>query len=212
VSDLPELAALMVTHNHFDHLDGAAMRALPAQVPVVVPKGLGGWCRRRGRERVVELGWWQEADVGGLRVTLVPARHWSRRGLFDTNRTLWGGYVVEGSGCSVYHAGDTASFAGFTMIGRRFPALDAALLPVGGYRPGWFMEHHHLNPEQAGQIFLELGARCLVPMHWGVFQLTDEPLSEPAERIRAWWQREVNDSGRRLGLLAVGETLVLEQP
>jgi L-ascorbate metabolism protein UlaG (beta-lactamase superfamily) len=208
--DLPPVSAVLVTHNHFDHLDADAVRALPAEVPVVVPAGLGRWLRSRGRRGVVELAWWESAQVDGLVVTLVPARHWSRRGVFDTNRSLWGGYVVEAAGQRIYHAGDTAWFDGFAEIARRFPGLLAALLPIGGYQPAWFMERQHLNPEQAGTAFLELGASQLVPMHWGTFQLTDEPLSEPAERIREWWRRQGPGDHRRLRVLAVGETLVLE--
>jgi len=209
-ADLPPVDAVLITHNHYDHLDAAAIGRLPDRVPVVAPSGLGSWLERRGRQRVVELRWWQSVDIDGLCVTMVPARHWSRRGVFDTNRSWWGGYVIEAGGRQVYHAGDTASFGGFAEIGRRFPELDAAMLPVGSYEPGWFMEHYHLNPEQAGAAFLELGARRLVPIHWGTFQLTDEPLCEPADRIRSWWTREGPDDDRRLTLLAAGETVVLE--
>jgi len=210
VADLPDIAAVMVSHNHYDHLDETVIRSLPRMTPVIVPAGMGRWMRRRGRERVIELGWWQNEEVNGLRVTLVPACHWSRRGVFDTNRALWGGFVVEGGGSSVYHSGDTACFDGFTEIGRRFPNLDAAMLPIGGYRPAWYMEHYHLNPEQAGRAFVGLGARRLIPMHWGSFQLTDEPLSEPPERLREWWEREGPNDSRRLHVLAAGKTLSLD--
>ncbi len=206
---LPPVDALLVTHSHFDHLDAAAVRGLSREVAVLVPEGLGRLFQRWGFRRVRELGWWQSAAVGPLAVTLVPARHWSRRGVLDTNRSLWGGFVAAADGVAVYHAGDSAWFDGFAEIGRRFPGLAAAILPVGAYEPAWFMEHNHLNPEQAGRAFLELGARRLVPAHWGTFQLTDEPLAEPAERIRAWWRRAAPDRGRELHLLAVGETLVL---
>jgi L-ascorbate metabolism protein UlaG (beta-lactamase superfamily) len=207
---LPPLAALLVSHNHYDHLDAPSCRAVGREVPVVAPLGLGRWFRRRGHRRVNELGWWESAAAGPLRVTLVPARHWSRRWIADVNRTLWGGFVVEAEGGSaVYFAGDTADFSGFAEIGRRFPGLLAAVLPIGGYRPAWFMEHNHMNPEQAGRAFLALGARHLVPCHWGTFQLTDEPIAEPAERLREWWRRHGPTDGRRLHLAAVGETVVL---
>lgn len=207
---LPALHALLVTHSHYDHLDRGSVLALPRDVVVLVPLGLGRWFRRRGFQRVVELGWWESSACGPLRVTLVPARHWSRRRVGDTNRTLWGGFVVEGAGRSVYHAGDTAWFDGFREIGLRFPGLSAAMLPVGSYEPAWFMENHHLNPEQAGRAFLELGARRLVPMHWGTFRLADEPLVEPVERLRRWWAEDGPAGPRRLDVLRVGETLRLE--
>jgi L-ascorbate metabolism protein UlaG (beta-lactamase superfamily) len=208
LEELPHIDAVLITHNHYDHLDAEACRSVVEDVVFVVPKGLEDWVRRRGRRRIIELEWWETADIGGVTVTLVPACHWSRRGLFDTNRTLWGGYVVEGNGFSLYHAGDSAAFEGFAEIGRRFPRIDVAMLPIGGYEPAWFMEHHHLNPEQAGTAFVELGARRLVPMHWGTFQLTDEPLCEPLERLRSWWSKLDMRDPRGLRTLAVGETLV----
>jgi L-ascorbate metabolism protein UlaG (beta-lactamase superfamily) len=207
---LPEITVALLTHNHYDHLDAGAVRALSPEVPVMAPLGMGRWLRRRGRKRVTELEWWQSVEVDGLEVTLVPSCHWSRRGILDTNRALWGGYVIGCNGQRLYHAGDSAWFDGFREIGRRFPGLLAAMLPIGGYEPAWFMEHYHLNPEQAGRAFCELGARCFVPMHWGAFQLTDEPLCEPADRVRDWWQRQDPGDGRSMSLLEVGETVVLE--
>ena len=207
---LPDIDVIMVTHNHYDHLDAAVFRALPQEIPVVVPMGMGDWMRDRGRGHVIELEWWQKVEVGDFRVTLVPACHWSRRGIFDTNRALWGGYVVEDEGHAVYHSGDTASFEGFAEIGRRFRSLDAAMLPIGAYEPPWFMEHYHLNPEQAARAFLDLGARSLVPMHWGTFQLTDEPLCEPIDRLREWWEHYDPGDPYHLQVLDVGGSLILK--
>lgn len=204
-SQLPDLTAVLVTHNHYDHLDAAAIRAICPSVPIVVPEGLGRWFRSRGR-RAEELRWWQTTRIKGLEITLVPARHWSRRRLRDTNRSWWGGYVIRAGADAVYHAGDTGWFDGFSEIGGRHGPFSAAMIPVGGYDPAWFMEHHHLNPEQAGRAFLELGANLMVPMHWGSFRLTDEPVGEPRERLLAWWKDRDAD---RLADLAVGETVVL---
>jgi L-ascorbate metabolism protein UlaG (beta-lactamase superfamily) len=205
-SQLPEIRAVLITHNHYDHLDGVAIRSLEPTVPVVVPDGLGRWVTRR-RRPVVELDWWQTETVGPLDITLVPARHWSRRWLNDTNHSWWGGYVVRSGDHAVYHAGDTGWFDGFGEIADRCGPLDAAMLPIGGYDPGWFMEHHHLNPEQAGRAFLELGAGIMVPMHWGSFRLTDEPLSEPHARFLEWWAGNPNVVEGRLADLAVGGTV-----
>jgi len=207
IDQLPETSAVLVTHNHYDHLDAGVYRFFGDEVTVVAPLGMGRWMRQRGCTRVIELEWWNQTEVGGLLITLVPACHWSRRGIFDTNRVLWGGYVIEGGGNSFYHSGDTASFEGFGEIGRRFPELDAAMLPIGGYEPGWFMEHYHLNPEQAGRAFLDLGARHLVPMHWGTLQLTDEPLCEPIDRMRSWWQTNGPNNPCQLEVLDVGASL-----
>ncbi len=203
IEQLPPIDAVLVTHSHYDHLDLPTIERVGA--PVVTGLGLERYFRDR-KIFATELGWWSTTTVRGVRVTFVPSQHWSRRGLFDTNRTLWGGFVIEGSRATIYHSGDTAFFGGFAEIGARFPAIDAALLPIGAYDPAWFMEQQHLNPEQALRAFVALGARTFVAMHWGTFKLTDEPLDEPPQRLEA--------ERRRLGLapecvrvLAIGETL-----
>ncbi|HZJ56513.1 MAG TPA: MBL fold metallo-hydrolase [Myxococcaceae bacterium] len=184
VEQLPRIDACLVTHNHYDHLDLPTLRAVAA--PVVA--GLGTRPSLKGLP-CTELAWWDRLHVCGLSVTFVPSQHWSRRGLADVNEALWGGFVIEGGGVRVYHAGDTAYFGGFREIGQRFPPFDAALLPIGAYDPEWFMRPQHMNPEDAVQAFVDLGARRLVAMHWGTFKLTDEPLDEPPRRLRAEWKR-----------------------
>ena len=206
--ELPALTALLVTHNHYDHLDAPSIRALPRELPVFTAAGLGRWFRRRGFREVTEMLWWERASAGPLTVTFVPARHWSRRVIGDTNRSAWGGFVVEDGRRTVYHAGDTGWFAGFAAIAERFPAIDLALLPIGAYAPAWFMEPHHMNPEQALDALSVLRARAMVPMHWGAFQLTDEPLREPLDRLLAAWTLRRPEA--RLQLLAVGETASID--
>jgi L-ascorbate metabolism protein UlaG (beta-lactamase superfamily) len=202
VEALPPIDAQLVTHSHYDHLDRPTLVAVGA--PVLGGQRLGR-CLRCAGLRCTELGWWQAARVGEVRVTFVPAHHWSRRGLFDANRTLWGGFVIQGRSATVYHAGDTAWFDGFAEIGRRFPGLDAALLPIGAYDPAWFMEQQHLSPEQALAALGALGARRLLAMHWGTFKLSDEPLDEPPARLEAERRRLGLPPGR-VRVLAVGET------
>ncbi len=203
VERLPNLDATLVTHSHYDHYDRPSVIA--ARARVLLGTGLG-----RGLPLpVTEMAWWDTQRINDhVRVTFVPSQHWSRRGLFDTNQTLWGGFVIEGSRSRLYHAGDTAYFEGFAGIGRRFPGLDAALLPIGAYDPPWFMERQHMNPEQAVQGFLDLGARRFVAMHWGTFKLTDEPLDEPPRRLRAEWHRRALPDAS-LAVPAIGESVEL---
>lgn len=187
---LPPIDALLVTHNHYDHLDAPSVLALRRDLPVFTPEGLGAWFTRRGFTRVTDLPWWETAALGPITITGVPARHWSRRRWADVNKTHWCGFVLEGGGKTLYHAGDTAFFSGFALVAERFPAIDLALLPIGAYAPPWFMEQHHMNPEQALDAFAALRAKAMVPMHWGSIQLTDEPLVEPMARLeRAWEER-----------------------
>ncbi len=204
-SELPAIAAQLVSHNHRDHLDLPTL----ARVRAPIISGLGHRSLFDAESlSCSELAWWESTNVGPVRVTFVPAQHWSRRGLFDGNRMLWGGFVIEGSSARIYHAGDTAWFAGFAEIGRRFPGLDAAMLPIGAYDPPWFMEKQHLNPEQAIQAFVDLGARSFLAMHWGTFKLTDEPLGEPPVRLDAEWRRRDLPGDRKL-VPANGETIDL---
>jgi len=199
---------VVVSHNHRDHLDAPTIDRLGREPVYVVPAALGRFFRKRGCARVVELGWWETTDVDGLRVTLVPSQHWSQRGLFDRNDTLWGGFVLEGDGKRVYFAGDTAYFGGFRAIGERFPGLDAALLPIGAYEPDWFMRKQHMGPDDALRAFADLGARLLCAMHWGTFKLTDEDLLEPPamlDRLR----REGGFDADAVWVAAIGETRAL---
>jgi L-ascorbate metabolism protein UlaG (beta-lactamase superfamily) len=206
-ADLPALVALLVTHNHYDHLDTPSVRSLRRDLPVFAPAGLGSWFRRRGFANVTEMRWWDRATVGKLAITFVPSRHWSRRYIGDTNRSAWGGFVVQAGATAIYHAGDSGWFDGFAEIGSRCPAIDLALLPIGAYAPPWFMERHHMNPEQAIDALCALRARAMVPMHWGAFQLTDEPLCEPVARLRRAW--DARRPPADLHVLAVGQTLTL---
>ncbi|HTQ77960.1 MAG TPA: MBL fold metallo-hydrolase [Burkholderiales bacterium] len=200
---LPKIDLVLVTHNHMDHMDGPTLRKLGPDPVYVVPRGLGYWFERAGMPRVLEMGWWQQEEVAGMRVTFVPAEHWSRRGLKDINTSWWGGYVLEGGGVRVYHSGDTAWFDGFGLIGERCGPIDAAMLPIGAYEPRWFMKGQHMNPEDAVRAFGALGARRFVAMHWGTFKLTDEDLREPPEFLRRIWTLPAS----RLAIPAIGETL-----
>lgn len=193
LQDLPAIGAVLVSHNHYDHLDLPSCRALAAQPggsPLfVVPLGLADWFRRRGLDRVVELDWWQSHTLAGVEIVLVPAQHWSARGLNDRMKTLWGGFAVFAPDCQLFFAGDTGYSRDFSRIRERFAArqagggFDIALIPIGAYEPRWFMAEQHVNVEEALKIHADLGARRTLGVHWGTFELTDEPLDEPPRQL-----------------------------
>ena len=201
---LPPLDVVTVSHNHLDHLDLPTIKRLGAGPTYVAPIGHERWLRGAGAEKIVELDWWQSTKIGGLEITLVPARHWSMRAPWNRNDALWGGFVYRGAEGAGYHSGDTAYFDGFAEIGRRLGPIDWAMLPIGSYEPRWFMHSQHMNPDDALKAFVDLRARTFVAMHWGTFRLTDEPMGEPAEKIQRLFADARLDP-QRLWLMAVGE-------
>ncbi len=186
-ADLPPIDVVVISHNHYDHLDRATVERLGRTHDpcFFVPLGLARWFRKRGIERVTELDWWEAAAIGPLQVTAVPARHWSRRGLFDGNETLWCGWVVTGAAGRFFFAGDTGYSERFTEIGARFAPIRLAALPIGAYAPRWFMGPQHIDPAEAVQIHRAVGARVSVAIHHNTFQLADDPQEEPSHRLRA---------------------------
>ena len=187
-SQLPHIDLVLISHNHYDHLDEATVRQLlqqPGGPPqFLVPLGLRRWFNARRISGVDELDWWNALKFKSLTATFTPAQHWSGRGLWDRNRSLWGGWRLDGeNGSSFFFAGDTGYSRDFLEIRARLGAVDLTALPIGAYAPRWFMAASHVDPEEAVQMHLDLGARRSVAMHWGTFVLTDEPLDEPPLRL-----------------------------
>ena len=183
---LPTIDAVLISHDHYDHLDWATIVAMRSWKNVfIVPLGIGAHLQRWGipPERIVELDWWQSTRVGTLAVTLVPARHASGRLSAQSDQTLWGGFTLVGDQHRVYYSGDTGLFDGMTEIGRRFGPFDVAMIEAGQYNADW--PDWHLGPEQSVLSAQRVRAKALIPVHWGLFRLAHHGWTEPVERVLA---------------------------
>ena len=210
IAELPPIDIVLISHNHYDHLDAESVKriaAMPQGSPLfLVPMGLKAWFAELGIARVEELDWWQQTRHGDLKVTFVPAQHWSKRTLTDANQTLWGGWVVEGDGLSIIHTGDTGFSQDFRDIGERLGPFDMAFIPIGSYAPRWFMKPMHADVPEAVQIRADLRAARAIGMHWGTFEsLADEPLDEPP-RVLARQREQQGLSADQFDVLKIGET------
>ena len=209
--ELPIPEVVLISHNHYDHLNVESLQLLGQGPLYLTPLGYKDWFKEViPQARVIELDWFEAYTYQNITYRLLPSQHWTKRGLRDTNRSLWGSWLIEGEKEKVFFAGDTGYFLGFKEFGQKFGPIDAAILPIGGYEPRWFMKMHHMNPQEAVQAFLDLKARALIPAHWGVFDLTDEPLDRPAADLN----NAARDSKVALDeiiLLPVGGTWELPQ-
>jgi L-ascorbate metabolism protein UlaG (beta-lactamase superfamily) len=208
VDSLPPITAALVSHAHYDHLDAPTLMQLDRAVPIITPPraalGVGGLADRK----IIELAHWQSIELEGVTISAVPARHFGGRYLADSLLRPAAGFVVQKSGRAAYFAGDTAYFEGFAEIGRRFD-IDLALLPIGAYRPRWLMFASHMGPKQAVKAFEDLGAAYLIPIHWGAFRLSLEPLAEPVALLRQIAAEKGLDG--RVVILAPGKSWSLEK-
>ena len=185
--DLPPIDAVLVSHDHHDHMDLPTLRGLSQRFGPLVVAGLGSarYLERHDVGRARDLDWWQSIAIApGVSVTAVPARHHARRGLFDADRRLWCGFVIAGPSGSVYFAGDTGFGSHFAMIAARFPRPRLALLPIGGFVPEWYMHPQHMSPNDAVRAARILGAGATVPIHFGTFPASDDGEREPVEKLR----------------------------
>jgi N-acyl-phosphatidylethanolamine-hydrolysing phospholipase D len=205
LKDVSRLNFVLLTHDHYDHTDRPSIMQLARTgVPFVVPRGLAEWVRGVGGN-TIELEWWQETELDGVRITCVPARHFSGRSLRDRNRRLWCGWVVQGNTRRFYDAGDTAYPDRFPEIGSRLGPFDLATVPIGAYLPAAMMHPVHTTPEEGFQIGKDVAARIVVAMHFGTFDLSDEAVDEPARRFRAEADRQ-GWGPDRAWIMKVGET------
>jgi N-acyl-phosphatidylethanolamine-hydrolysing phospholipase D len=185
LNELPKFQVVLISHGHYDHLDRASIKRLGTGPLYLTPLGYKDWFEEvLPGARVIELDWFDSYAYQGITYRLLPAQHWTKRSLFDTNRRLWGSWLMEAGGRKVFFAGDSGYFRGYSEFGKKFGPIDAVLMPVGLYEPRWFMKDHHMNPQEVIQAAREMGARFIIPQQWGVFDLTDEPMTLPPRDYR----------------------------
>jgi L-ascorbate metabolism protein UlaG (beta-lactamase superfamily) len=186
LKSLPKVDVILLSHNHYDHMDLISLRKLRRRFPdvkIFTTLGNAAYLAKKGLPGAVELDWWQTHGIGGTTITATPARHFAARSLKDRNETLWGGFFVTHGGAKIYFAGDSGYTKFFSEIRARLGEPDLALLPIGAYEPRWFMGPVHMNPADAVQALIDLGAKQAVGMHFGTFQLTAEPIDAPEKDL-----------------------------
>ncbi|KMK76800.1 MBL fold metallo-hydrolase [Alkalihalobacillus pseudalcaliphilus] len=204
LSDLPEIDIVLISHGHYDHLDFPTIKKLKGNPTFYVPIGLGRAFKKRGYQKVIEANWYDSLEQGNLKLSFVPAQHWTKRSLTDTNSSHWGGWMIENKQQSIYFVGDTGYFRGFQDIAEKFK-IDIVLMPIGAYEPEWFMKDSHINPEDAVKAFLELNGATFIPMHYGTYRLADDTGPEALARLEAEWKKRELPSSH-LKKMLIGES------
>ncbi|MEE2901904.1 MAG: MBL fold metallo-hydrolase [Myxococcota bacterium] len=185
IEDLPKIDLVVISHNHYDHLDEATVRVIGNSTKWCVPLGLKSWFKDIGVTNVVEFDWWDQKEINGIQVTATPSQHWSARGLFDRFDTLWAAWSVQVGAFKSWFAGDTGyNDVQFKEIGQKIGPFDLAMIPIGAYVPRWFMRDFHVNPKEAVKIHMDVRSKYSVAMHWGTFPLAGEGLLAPREDLR----------------------------
>jgi N-acyl-phosphatidylethanolamine-hydrolysing phospholipase D len=205
MEELPPIHLVLISHNHYDHLDAPSIKRLGDSPTYLVPLGLSKWFDKRGIKNVKEFDWWQSFVLDGLEYHCVPVRHFSGRSPFDRNKTLWSAWVIRSKPGNIFFAGDTGYSPVFKEIGDRLGPMEVSLIPIGAYRPRWFMSPVHVNPPEAIQVLKDSRSERAVASHWGTFKLSDEPLGEPPLYLK----KSLEKSGlgeEKFILMKIGET------
>jgi N-acyl-phosphatidylethanolamine-hydrolysing phospholipase D len=207
LANLPKIDVVLISHTHYDHLDRPTIKKLGSS-RYVVPTNVARWFSRLGIYSAKELSWWCSTSIDDIKITAVPAKHWSKRNIWGTGNAGWGGYMIESPLGTIYFAGDTGyDDTYFKEIGKRFPHIDLALIPIGAYYPQWMFGRYHINPHEAVLVHREVGAKRSIGMHWGTFKLTEEPLGEPPALLAS----EVTAAGlmaQEFSTMKIGETRI----
>jgi L-ascorbate metabolism protein UlaG (beta-lactamase superfamily) len=201
IEELPHIDYILISHAHYDHLDINSIKTLSKFKPkVIVPLGISRYLKGVSDIEIIELEWFQALKENEIEITLLPAKHWSRRGAFDLNRTLWGSFLIN----SIYFAGDTSYSDHFRMVGEKY-SIKIALMPIGAYQPEYIMKHNHINPEEALRGSFDLNAEITIPMHYGTFKLSDEDIDEPIQ----WFHSRAKETQQKVKELNIGEVWLL---
>lgn len=207
LDDIPHVDYLVLSHNHYDHLDARTIRQFRTRkdMTIVVPLKLGKYFRRRGFSKIVEMDWWDKFELDGLSIHALPSQHWSKRTAFDRNRSLWASFAFVSQDQKVFFTGDTGYAPLFKDIGTEFKEFDYTLVGIGAYEPREIMKSHHTNPEEAVEIAKDVRSKKIVGMHWGTVRLTDEPLFEPPGRFLQAAEKAGYDADRAW-IMSIGES------
>ena len=212
VEQFPNIDVVTISHNHYDHLDYKTVTEISKKFPnalFLVPLGLQKWFEDNDIKNVIELDWWESKTVKNTVITFAPVQHWSARGLFDRNESLWGAWHFNSPKHSFIHLGDTGYSDDFKNIFKELGPVNLAAIPIGAYEPRWFMKFSHMNPDEAVMAFKDLNADQAIGMHWGTFILTDEKVTEPPEKLEIALSNNKIDSSKFI-TLKHGQTLTLD--
>jgi N-acyl-phosphatidylethanolamine-hydrolysing phospholipase D len=202
---------VVVSHNHYDHLDTSTLESLPKASRVYVPLGLKDFMSAVTGKDVTEMDWWQTVECGGgIKLVCLPAQHWSLRIGQSRNSTLWASFLLRTPERAIYFGGDSGYFLGYKEIGRQYPGIDLALLPITAYDPRWFMHYAHMNAEEALDALDDLGAARMIPTQWGTFRLGNEPIGHPILSLRRIMQERRFDVSRVM-IMALGQLTPLDE-